>query len=222
MPRPRRWLRFATSLTSVRARRTGRINPLSYYIKGASEKSGALFCVRERNCQLSTEETVTISFKNTRSSLNRFVSAPSVSTQPTTKVYISLFETVTTKKLPNFRKLFFVVDRGKQPYILKENKEATEKNKSAKASIDLPQLILNENGEFDLLYGYCTEYIMKYAMPEGYRLTIYKEPIYGEISTVITWDSAKKDEYLFQEDLSKLINELAGTNYEYRFSDARN
>ena len=102
--------------------------------------------------------------------------------------------------------------------VLEKNKEVTAKNKASNLKDALPQIVLNGKGEIWLYPNAYSDggYKIKYVSTYAYNLYPYGADNYG-----IAWGDFKKGEYTTEKDLSKQINELAGTNYKYRCAESK-
>lgn len=102
--------------------------------------------------------------------------------------------------------------------VLEKNKEVTAKNKASKLKDALPQIVLNGKGEIWLNpNGYSDGgYKIKYVSTYAYNLYPY-----GADNDAIAWGDFQKGEYTTEKDLSKQINELAGTDYKYRCAESK-
>ena len=102
--------------------------------------------------------------------------------------------------------------------VLEKNKEVTAKNKASKLKDALPQIVLNGKGEIWLYPNGYSDGGYKILYVSTYAYNLYP---YGADNYAIAWGDFQKGEYTTEKDLSKQINELAGTDYKYRCAGSK-
>lgn len=102
--------------------------------------------------------------------------------------------------------------------VLEKNKEVTAKNMASKLKDALPQIVLNGKGEIWLYPNGYSDGGYKILYVSTYAYNLYP---YGADNYAIAWGDFQKGEYTTEKDLSKQINELAGTDYKYRCAGSK-